>query len=68
MVERETDEALADGASERLRNVQRALEKIQNGTYGISDLSGDVIPRGRLEAVPEAIYTADEAQRGIIGS
>ena len=45
---------------QRLRMIERALEKIKDGTYGFSDASGKPIPRDRLEAVPEAIFTADE--------
>jgi DnaK suppressor protein len=44
----------------RLPMIERALEKIKDGTYGFSDVSGKPIPRDRLEAVPEAISTADE--------
>jgi RNA polymerase-binding transcription factor len=44
----------------RLERVDRALEKIKEGTYGLSDISGDPIPRERLEAVPEALYTLSE--------
>ncbi|HEX2741387.1 MAG TPA: TraR/DksA C4-type zinc finger protein, partial [Rubrobacter sp.] len=36
----------------RLRSVERALEKIEEGTYGICDATGEQIPKGRLEAVP----------------
>lgn len=45
---------------DRLQQVDRALEKIKEGTYGLSDISGKPIPGERLEAVPEAIYTVDE--------
>ncbi|MEJ1963761.1 MAG: TraR/DksA family transcriptional regulator [Gammaproteobacteria bacterium] len=41
----------------RLERVDRALKKIEDGTYGVSDVSGLPIPRDRLEAVPEAICT-----------
>jgi DnaK suppressor protein len=44
----------------RLERVDRALEKIKEGTYGLSDISGEPIPRERLEAVPEALYTLSE--------
>jgi DnaK suppressor protein len=44
----------------RLPRIERALEKIKDGTYGVSDASGKAIPRERLEAIPEAIYTAEE--------
>jgi len=45
---------------ERLERVDRALQKIAEGTYGLSDSSGEPIPRERLEAVPEALYTLSE--------
>jgi DnaK suppressor protein len=44
----------------RMERVERALSKIKEGTYGVSDLSGKAIPRARLEAVPEAVCTLDE--------
>jgi DnaK suppressor protein len=47
---------------ERLERVDRALRKIEEGTYGLSDRSGKPIPRERLEAVPEALYTLSEEQ------
>ena len=45
---------------ERLRRVDRALQKIEDGTYGLSDVSGEPIPRDRLEAIPDAILTLSE--------
>ena len=48
---------------ERLERVARALEKIDEGTYGFSDRSGQLIPRERLEAIPEALYTLSEEER-----
>ena len=44
----------------RLAQVDRALEKISEGTYGLSDASNQPIPKERLEATPEAIYTVAE--------
>jgi DnaK suppressor protein len=44
----------------RLERVNRALEKIKEGTYGLSDLSGQPIPRERLEAIPETLFTLAE--------
>jgi DnaK suppressor protein len=55
------DEALLSHNEDRLTSIDRALEKIEDGTYGLSDGSGDPIPRDRLEAVPESCYTAEEA-------
>jgi DnaK suppressor protein len=61
--ERELDATLGKQFDRELQDVNRALEKIEEGTYGLSDGSGDPIPRGRLEAIPEAIYTVEEQQR-----
>ena len=46
----------------RLRAVERALQKIEEGTYGTCDVTGEAIPPQRLEAIPEAFCTL-EAQR-----
>jgi len=48
---------------QRLERVDRALNKIAEGTYGLSDISGQPIPRERLEAIPEALYTLSEEER-----
>ena len=48
---------------ERLARVDRALQKIAEGSYGMSDVSGRPIPRERLEAIPEAICTLAEEWR-----
>jgi DnaK suppressor protein len=40
--------------------VKRALQKIEEGTYGLSDLSGAPIPAARLQAIPEALLTVEE--------
>ena len=46
----------------RLDAVQRALAKIEDGSYGRSDESGEPIPRERLEARPESLYTVEEEE------
>jgi DnaK suppressor protein len=46
----------------RLALVERALNKIDAGTYGFSDVSGQPIPDRRLEAIPEAINTVQEQE------
>jgi DnaK suppressor protein len=45
---------------DRLGNIERALQKIEDGTYGLSDASGAPISVERLEASPESLYTLDE--------
>jgi DnaK suppressor protein len=46
----------------RVARVERALEKIAEGTYGLSDVSGQRIPDDRLEAMPDAINTVAEQE------
>jgi DnaK suppressor protein len=58
----ELDGALRVRDLERLGRVDRALKKIEEGTYGLSDMSGRPIPRERLEVVPESIYTLAEEE------
>ena len=60
---RELDATVEQQVERRLQNVERALQKIDEGTYGLSDESGERIPRGRLEAVPEAVRTVEEQGR-----
>jgi DnaK suppressor protein len=62
MFTREMDASIGEQVGRRLGEVGRALQKIEEGTYGLSDDSGEPIPRGRLEAVPEAIRTVEEQQ------
>lgn len=61
--DREMDATVEEGIRRRLAEVERALEKIEDGTYGVCDDTGENIPRGRLEAVPEAVRTVEAQQR-----
>jgi DnaK suppressor protein len=54
------DEALLAHDLNRIAAIDRALEKIQEHTYGVSDGNGEPIGRAHLEAVPEAVFTVDE--------
>src|ERR1700727_2113290 len=47
---------------DRLSNIERALQKIADGTYGLSDASGAPIPLERTAAAPEALYTLAEQE------
>jgi DnaK suppressor protein len=64
---RSSDEGEAIGLSERERalffEIEHALRKIDIGTYGLSERSGQAIPLDRLRAVPWARLTADEAEK-----
>lgn len=56
--EDETDSNSLD--RENLALVIRALERIDAGTYGVSEVSGKPIPIDRLEAVPYATTLVGE--------
>ena len=64
----ELDGNLVARNAQRLAQVNRALAKIAEGTYGLSDASNQPIPKERLEATPESIYTvAEQATRESTG-
>lgn len=52
-----------------LKLIDRALEKMEEGTYGVCDVSGESIPIPRLDAVPYAIMTVksqEKLEKGLI--
>ncbi|RAS19378.1 TraR/DksA family transcriptional regulator [Paraburkholderia bryophila] len=63
MAQNEINQSLHDVNDQRVSDIERALRKIDEGTYGLSDESGEPIPQGRLEVMPEAILTVAEQSR-----
>jgi DnaK suppressor protein len=63
LVEEEIDEALAAPLQEELAAVERAEQRLAEGTYGLSIESGEPIPEGRLRLMPWAERTAEEQAR-----
>jgi DnaK suppressor protein len=59
----EFDEGRADALRAQLAAVERAEERLRNGTYGLSVESGERIPDERLEAIPTAERTVEEEAR-----
>jgi len=55
-IDKKTLEALGTQEMKRLRLIESALVRIENGKYGICLKSGEPIPRERLEAIPYALY------------
>jgi len=53
----ETALNIASGESDRLAEIEEALGRIKDGTYGICEGSGEPIPLKRLEVFPSARYT-----------
>ena len=60
----EFDAGRAQDLKRKLEAVERAEERLANGTYGLSVRSGEPIPDGRLEANPLADLTVEEARGG----
>jgi RNA polymerase-binding protein DksA len=53
---------LAETERQRLREIDEALHRIQNGTYGICEMTEKPIPKERLEAKPWAKHTIEAAR------
>jgi DnaK suppressor protein len=54
---------------ELLRKIERALEKVADGSYGKCDISGEDIPKARLEAMPYATTTVkaqEKLEKGLL--
>jgi DnaK suppressor protein len=62
-VERLTQVAAHEQMLEQLAEVNRALEKLDEGTYGTCDACGAAIPGGRLEVHPWATQCVTCAAR-----
>jgi len=69
LAEQGVDDALAVGLRDRLTALDRALQRLEDGSYGRSIRSGVPIPDDRLEADPAAELTVEEAaaDEGVAG-
>ncbi len=54
---------LMDSERKLLKEIDDALQRIENGTYGICEGTGNQIPKARLEAQPWARYCVEYAQK-----
>lgn len=57
--DRERDLASMDSVESVLEEVEIALRKIEEGTYGVCDACGQPISAARLEALPYASFCLD---------
>jgi DnaK suppressor protein len=62
LTEEGQDDAIAESLRDRLDAIDRALHRLDDGTYGRSVRSGEPIPDERLEADPAAELTIEEAR------
>jgi len=60
----EFDAGRSADLKQRLEAVERAEERLAQGTYGLSVRSGEPIPDARLEANPTAELTVEEQEPG----
>lgn len=71
---KETNYALIDKNLDKLEEINAALDRIVNGSYGICDATGKKISKERLEAIPYTRYSKhaqenrDEDNPGPIGN
>jgi len=61
--ERELDEGLEEDARDQLRQIEKALARLQSGEYGRCEICGKEIPLERLEAVPWTTLCIEDARR-----
>ncbi len=59
VMEQEKDLVLIGNLQERLREVDHALERMDEGTYGTCERCGKPINPERLEALPSATFCID---------
>jgi len=61
--DRELDESLGEGAQQTLRDIDDALRKIDDGTYGACEACGKPIGEDRLAAIPWARLCIDDQRK-----
>ena len=62
-VDREIDYSLEENAEQILAEVEAALGRIDDGTYGVCEACGQPIGEERLEALPWARLCIDDARK-----
>jgi RNA polymerase-binding protein DksA len=63
MHDRELDDGLEESARETLAEIDAALQRIEDGTYGICEVCGKPIGAERLSAIPWARLCIDDQRR-----
>ncbi|MEH7334130.1 yteA family sporulation protein [Neobacillus drentensis] len=66
LYEREKDIALNEHYGLQLQNINRALEAMENGTYGKCEVCGKDIPLERLQALPNTTYCIEHSLDQIV--
>ena len=61
--QREHELALTQNARELLAQIERALARIEDGSYGVCESCGEPIGKARLQAFPRAVLCVSCKQR-----
>ena len=61
--DRELDEGLEEGAQQTLDDIDAALRRIDEGSYGTCEVCGEPIGAERLSAIPWARLCIDDQRR-----
>ncbi len=61
--EREQEISVANNSREMLEQTERALARIDDGTYGVCEICGNPIGKLRLQAFPRATLCVADKQR-----
>lgn len=61
--EREQEMSLANNRLDLIAQMERALRRIEDGSYGVCESCGKLIPKGRLQAFPQATLCVECKQR-----
>ena len=61
--QREHELALTQNARELLTQIERALARIEDGSYGVCESCGEPIGKARLQAFPRAVLCVSCKQR-----
>lgn len=55
--------SLLSQEQDALYEIEEALKRVENQTYGVCEMSGKLIPKARLEAIPFARFTVECQQK-----
>lgn len=63
LVDREYEQSEQANVRSELDEIEHAMAKLDDGTYGVDEETGEPIPDERLRAVPAARYTVEVQER-----